>query len=330
MTDMNRRDLIRFMPVLLALGCAPKLLWPRIAQAAEIPAYAGRDRAVVHGSNFRAIYGNPILRDRFLGFLHNVYSIYPDKQFHALILSATQNHETDEDIYREIQRRLPEVTPFMALLRYSLPSLEAQKTEMVRQATTLLNDSGKVVNYVEIGTPGRYVNGIEKHIHVSGTTYLLNTARPSYTAGDIAERGQIMRVGKFVDLDNYDPVDPVQIKPGQIGLVSNFIGFHHAPPERRDAFIKSVADLLPPGGRLLLRDHDVDSDDMAHIVALAHDVFNAGLQVPWETNEAEIRNFTSVEQIEGGVKKYGLERHGQLALQNGDPTRNTLMAFIKT
>lgn len=329
---LERRDFLKIFPVLAALAFAPKLLLPCFAQ--PMPGTSGdpmtMDNDLVHGANFRTVYMNDQLRERFYLFLKNVYSIYPDKKFHALIHEVTQSREDDEAIYKEIQSRLPEITPFLSLLRYSLPSLSKQKDEMARQAALLMADKKAIVNYVEIGTPGRYVQGIEKHIKVQGETYILNTQKPSYSAGDIAERGQIARIGQFVDMKNYDPVEAKKIPPGKIELVSNFIGFHHAPPEKRNEFIKSVSAMLPAGGRLLLRDHDVDGGEMAHIVALAHDVFNAGLNVPWEINAAEIRNFTSIPEIEKNLNKYGLERQGNLVLQEGDPTRNALMVFIKT
>lgn len=331
MAKLNRRDFLRFFPLIFGLGFASRISLPRPALAWEgVPEFASKDRHFVHGSNFRAIYGNEELRGKFLQFLQNVYSIYPDKEFHALILKSTQDNETDEDIYKAIQKDLPEITPFLSLLRYSLPSLSKQKDEMERQAAILLADKKTAVNYVEIGTPGRHVDGIENHVKITGDTYLLHTAQPSYAPGDIAERGHIMKVGTFVDMKNYDPVEADKIPRGKIELISNFIGFHHAPPDKRGAFVKSVSEMMPLGGRLILRDHDVDSEDMAHMVALAHDVFNAGLDVPWEINAAEIRNFTSVPEIEKQLSKYGLQRQGDLQLQEGDPTRNALMVFVKT
>jgi hypothetical protein len=111
--------------------------------------------------------------------------------------------------------------------------------------------------------------------------------------------------------------------------VSNYIGFHHAAPEKRDHFIQSITNSLKPGGKLLLRDHDAVSEDLRYIIALAHDVFNAGIDVSWEKNMAEIRNFVSVAEIEDRLSRLGFHREGPLLLQDGDPTHNTLMVFAK-
>ena len=65
------------------------------------------------------------------------------------------------------------------------------------------------------------------------------------------------------------------------------------------------------------------------LVALAHDVFNVGVKLPWGSNHAQVRNFTSVKQQVRYLAKMGFERGRGLRLQAGDPTRNTLMVFTK-
>ena len=82
--------------------------------------------------------------------------------------------------------------------------------------------------------------------------------------------------------------------------------------------------------RLVLRDHDAGSKDMKFMAALAHDVFNAGLDVSWEKNLAEIRNFTSIDETASKVSSYGVVADNSRLLQDGDPTKNTLMVFSKT
>ena len=328
MKNISRRDLLKFVPILISLNFASKLHFLGTANAG-LPQFKDVPRAQTHGSNFKAIYNDEKLRAQFLGFLENVYSIYPNQEFHQLILNATQKYETDEQIYKEIQRQLPEITPFMALVRYSLPSLNHQKKEMSRQAGILLGNTKTVNNYVEIGSPGTYVHGIKDHVDIQGDVYLLHVDNPHYSPEDIVQRGQLTKAGDFVQMGDYKNIASDAIPPGKIDLVSNYIGFHHAKAEQRMSFIKSVTDLLPSGGKLILRDHDVKDQTMAHIVALAHDVFNSGLNVEWKINEDEVRNFTTVAQIEDELSSLGLTRHGGYMLQQGDPTINTLMIFEK-
>lgn len=327
MSNFNRRDFLKYVSVIIGLSFAQKFGLINSAYASILPPFQSVPRVKTHGQNFKTIYGDEKLRSQFYGFLENVYSIYPNADFHRLILKATQAYETDEEIYAEIQHRLPEITPFMALVRYSLPSLNNQKKEMSRQTGILLAGTKKANNYLEIGSPGTYVHGIKDHIDIEGDTYLLHVENPHYSPSDIVQRGQLTKAGDFVDMKDYATISPKDMASDSIELISNYIGFHHASAEKRRPFIKSVTDLLPSGGQLILRDHDVKNDTMAHIVALAHDVFNAGLMTEWKINEDEIRNFTTVAQIEEELSSLGLTRKGDYMLQEGDPTINTLMIF---
>ncbi len=121
------------------------------------------------------------------------------------------------------------------------------------------------------------------------------------------------------------------VASNSLDVVANYIGIHHSPPARRDAFVGSMHRVLRPGGKLLLRDHDVDSDDMNRMVALAHDVFNMGLGLRGSRIRREIRNFTSIAQIETYLEGCGFRSVDSKAplLQRGDPTHNALMEFVK-
>ncbi len=289
------------------------------------------DYAVGHTSNFRAIYLDPNLKAAFLLFLTNVYHLFPEHEFHQLIAEAVGNGHTDLQIYALVQSRLNRVRPFLSDLRFALPALSKQKGEMARQTLALLGPHPRVNGYMEIGTTGRYISRLKSELSLSGDLVLVNITEPSYSPIDIAERGQLARLGRYVSLHNYAPIAPVDVADHSMGVVANYIGFHHSPPAKRDAFVRSVVRVLRPGGQLILRDHDVNTDDMNRMVALAHDVFNMGLGVPWQTNQREIRNFTSLEAMVSYLDGFGLKSvplH-QPELQEGDPTHNALMAFVK-
>jgi hypothetical protein len=83
------------------------------------------------------------------------------------------------------------------------------------------------------------------------------------------------------------------------------------------------------GGKLILRDHDCDSEEQKTIVALAHDVFNMGTHESWEYNSNEIRNFYSLDFICNFVSAIGFTFDKRTIFQEGDPTKNALMMFTK-
>ncbi|MFB5652749.1 class I SAM-dependent methyltransferase [Leptospira wolffii] len=317
MQEINRKRFLKSVLVLFVAGLAPRLL-------AE--AEAGADPK----SNFQSVYLNASLREEFYLFLKNVYHLYPEDQFHSLILDIVKSKKTDAEIYAAILSRLPEIKPFIGVITYALPSLKKQKQEMSRQTAAILGNKGKFDGYLEIGTTGRYVKDLKKKVGVGGQIYILNDVEPKYRAEDLAERGQFTKAGKFIQLGIYDPISPEHIKTESLDLVTNYIGFHHSPAEKLDGFLSSIARVIRPGGKLVLRDHNVYSEDLRYIVSLAHDVYNAGLEIPWTETSTQIRNFTSVEQIQERLHKYGFKSVGNQYLQKGDPTKNTLMAFVKT
>ncbi len=280
-------------------------------------------------ANFRTIYASPELRKRFYLFLKNVFHLYPEDRFHRLITEVCARYRSDREIYEHLGARLAEITPVFSRVTYALPALAKQKAEMARETVELLGRPRPIRGYVEIGTPGRYVKGLRKRFPIEGAIYVVNDKAPALSIEDVLERGQLAKAGTYVPLGDYDPFDDLRIRAASVDLVTNYIGFHHAPADRLDPFVHSIWNVLRPGGRLVLRDHDVDRPTMQAMVGLAHDVFNAGIKLSWAENHAQVRNFTSVRQIERRLAKAGFERTGGVRFQEGDPTRNALMVFVK-
>jgi FAD/FMN-containing dehydrogenase/SAM-dependent methyltransferase len=292
-------------------------------QAAAVPANG-------HGE-FHTVYGGGARwEDGFYRFLQNVYRLYPEDRFHTLIKEACRAHADDEAIYRHVQSRLGEIKPFLADLFYALPSLAKQKKEMARQTRQLLGGDGAFDGYLEIGTTGRYVNALKKVLRLAGPLVLVNDLPPTMSPVDIVERGQFGKLGAFVPLADYTPIPQAAVPDASIDLVTCYIGLHHCPPEKLRPFVDSIRRVLRPGGRLVLRDHDVTSPTMDAFVALAHTVFSAGLLLPWEVARQERRHFAPLADWSARLQAAGLRDTGQRLLQAHDPTDNTLMAFVKS
>jgi SAM-dependent methyltransferase len=290
-------------------------------------------------SDFRAIYDDVVSQDAFYKFLQNIYHLYPEDRFHSLIKQACSENDGDEAIYRAVQSGLPGIKPFLADVRFGLPALFKQKQEMARQTLELLGDRRKIDGYLEIGSAGRYISELRKHVQLSGPLVLVNDVAPTNSPVDIAERGQLGKLGTFVPLNDYAPLPAPgdrtapALRGGAIAdqsmeLVTCYIGLHHVPLEKLSPFLASIARVLKPGGIFILRDHDVKTPQMHHLVALAHSVFNAGLAVPWQVNAAELRYFVSVDEWVKRLAAYGLRDMGKRLLQAHDPTDNVLLGFV--
>ena len=281
----------------------------------------------IGGSNFHAIYDDPELRAKFLPFLQNVFSIFPADRFHTLIGDATKAAPHDKAIYLACQGQLPEIKPFASEVRYALPALFHQ-TEIVGHQLQLMLDGRTEINgYMEIGSKGGYIAYARPKLNLRGDVVILNTEAASYGIGDVFERRGLAKMGRFVDLNDYAPIGEPDVPTASLDVVCNPIGFHHSPPAKRDAFVRSIRRCLRTGGTLIVRDHDVDSLSTRHMVALAHDVFNMGLTHAWSYNQREIRNFTSLRELSNYLVRFGFRPTSQVLYQEGDPTHNALIGF---
>jgi FAD/FMN-containing dehydrogenase/uncharacterized membrane protein YhaH (DUF805 family) len=295
------------------------ILWDTYYVPPEQPAQAT-------SSDFHSVFDTVPSFDAFYQFLQNVYHLYPEDRFQTLIKEACASCTGDEEIYRYIQERLPDIKPPLAEVSYALPALKKQKEEMTRQTLQLLGDRKSIDGYIEIGTTGRYVSELRQHVEIAEPIYLVNDVAPTNSPADIAERGGLARIGTFVPLGNYDPL-PASIPDASIDVVTCFIGLHHAPKDALDPFVTSIRRVLRPGGLFIVRDHDVQTPQMNAFVSLAHAVFNAGLDVPWEVNQRELRLFAPVAEWSRYLEERNFRDTGARLLQPHDPSANTLMSF---
>ncbi len=321
-------DTIRRRRIILGAMAGAFLLMVPTSVFGDLIADFVKKNANEDPGNFKNIFLNSETKAEFLLFLTNVYNIYPEREFHELISQLTAQHATDREIYSAILEKLHTVKPFLSEFTYAIPALSKQKEEISRQTMSLLGGKSQVSGYLEIGTPGRYISELKNHLDISGEIALVNVTEPGFSPLDILERGQLARIGRYVPLNDYAPILPESA--AKYDVITNYIGFHHSRLEKLDGFVSSVSRLLKPGGVLILRDHDVDSERMNHMVSLAHDVFNAGLKQPWRSNHDEVRNFRSLQEWVVYLEARGLKYSRDLIYQNGDPTKNALMKFTKS
>jgi hypothetical protein len=279
-------------------------------------------------SNFRFIYSNSAYKDNFYQFLVNVFHLYPEFEFHQLIDVITKRSISDEEIYIEVQNKLNEISSIIAPLTYSIPALNKQKTMIAEQTEALLQNKKNFSGYLEIGSTGRYLDTLEERFNIDDERYFVSDKQATYSPTDMIDRGQIIKAGSDILLNNYQP--ELNLLPrSSIDLVTVYIGFHHCPINLREEFITKIRDVMRTGASLIIRDHNVINKKMNHIVALAHDVFNLGTSETWQYNNAELRNFYSLTELDLLLNKMGFKSDGRKLFQKGDPTLNALMLYQK-
>ena len=310
---MRRRT---FMRTFMA-ACASILMFPKNV-------FAG-----ITGRNFSQIYSNMRLKDEFFKFLKNVFHLMPEDDLHKLIAEAVAQKKDDKSIYVDVQTKLDDITPMFSTTRYALPALKRQKDEMARQTLELLGKGGTYNGFLEIGSSGRYLDYLEEEVDIEGERYYADGKEPGYALSEMVDRGQIRIGAKYIPLSDYKTKYADIIPKESLDLVTIYIGFHHCPLDLRVPFISSIRDTLRVGGKLILRDHDCDTEEQKIMVALAHDVFNMGTHESWEYNNKETRNFYSLAFICNFVEQIGFRFDKRTIFQEGDPTKNALMMFTK-
>jgi SAM-dependent methyltransferase len=281
------------------------------------------------GNNFKRIYTNIELKREFFKFFKNVFHLFPEKEIHQLISEATAKKADDKDIYIEVQSKLDGITPMFSSFRYAIPALTKQKDEMAKQTLELLGKGGTYNGYLEIGSSGRYLDYLEEEVNIEGERYYADGKEPGYGMSEMIDRGQVRIGATYIPLADYRTLYADIIPAASLDLVTIYIGFHHCPLDLREPFISSIRDTLRVGGKLVLRDHDCDTEEQKTIVALAHDVFNMGTNETWDYNSREVRNFYSLAFICEFVEKIGFTFDKRTLFQEGDPTKNALMLFTK-
>jgi len=283
----------------------------------------------INTSEFKAVFTDTRQSDNFFRFLQVIFHLYPEDKFHYLIKEKTMELNTDEEIYKQVQAELPKIKTFLSEFTYALPALKKQKKEIARQTLLLLGDTKRINGYMEIGSTGRYISELRKHAEVNAPVLLLNDIAPSNSPADIMERGQLRKLGSFVDIRNYEPLNIAEVANESLDVITCYIGLHHCPEQKLAPFITSLYNALRPGGKFIIRDHDVRNEEMATFVSLVHTVFNLGLNESWEFEKKDYKNFKSAEEWSRIISQCGFRDAGQRILQDKDPSDNTLMLFTK-
>jgi SAM-dependent methyltransferase len=238
--------------------------------------------------------------------------------------------DTQEEIYKELIKRLPEVSPnFCVDIWRALTSLKAIKHDLGNQAVKLLKLQGvkKIDGVLEIGSPARYVEDYRKGgIEISGTIYA-NDDKESFIS-----KFPKKAYHHFIPLDFNQKPNYGMIQENTLELVTCYAGLHHFSKENLMTFIKEMKRILKPGGKFLLVDHDITNDLVNHQAHLAHLIFNAVNAVNLQDELSEVRVFKSMPDWIDEMTKNGFQlgQHPDKELiRDNDPTRNRMLCFFK-
>jgi hypothetical protein len=276
---------------------------------------------------------NPALRDKFSLFLDTILQQISSKDFFSLTESIQKKYapQTDKELYIHLLQHTPSLQPHFSFI-YILKTLSLQKKILAQQVKQLIGPR-EIEGYMEIGSPGTYINSLKTFLSFTGPLYVLHDqkrARDIFQAFTLNPLKKFIPYTHFISLNNYDSLPEKDIPSHSLDLIVCFIGLHHVPHEGLDSFIASLYRILRPGGILILREHNA-KDHTTHLIAnAAHSVYNAIItkeSVQSETDE--IRNFHALEFWINLLQQQGFIADTQRLLQATDPTLNTLLKFTK-
>lgn len=297
-------------------------------------------------SNFRRVYSSQTLKNEFAKFLKTIFFTLDAGKVEVLMAQLLADpSKSDEEIYNALAASMTLLKKPLAPLR-QIHALNVLKKGMGAQCQQLMHpfESGKFHDYMEI-YDRRYIRTLRKMagLPLDGQTI-------SYSNSASLSLSQRIEIGfpfsnafkKHVCLNDESCKDPElepelthhplgpEVADQSLDFVSAIGGLHHVPESRIDAFAGSIHKKLRPGGVILLRDHDIKSEDQAALVWLVHTFVNAAAGTSWQVDSQEIRNGKSLEEWSQFMKTHGFVKVSTKDLiLTDDPTDNAMMAFVR-
>jgi len=281
-------------------------------------------------SHIKAIMESEKTKKEFSGFLDTVLQRVDSSELYKLMDHILLYKDTDAEIYEELCKRLPEIMPgSVNSFRRILNSLSTIKEDLGAQAKLLLPDVENINGLIEIGYPGRFVNGFHHHFNVSGKIVVV---LEQLAMTDYIQTGIPSPYHEFQPLD-YNKPNLSNLEDDSADVITCYIGLHHFPEDELDTFLEDVRRVLRPNGHFLLVDHDVIDEMSMHYAHGAHTFFNAVNGISLQDEMKEIRNFHPIaywrQRLEAHDLGYSVSGGDVPMIRENDPSRNRMVSFQK-
>ncbi|WP_316354563.1 class I SAM-dependent methyltransferase [Candidatus Trichorickettsia mobilis] len=287
----------------------------------------------LNGNNMWYILSNDRGEKEVKDFINNVLRQCDADKFIEISHKTLSNKLdlSNAAFYSSLEHQISKTTPLMPFIA-KVKSLHHQQKILSAQLQHLIGNR-VVKNYVEIGTPGTYINSLKDLMLIEQAT-IINNAQGliDYIHGSSWSLSRKFKsYDKFVPLNNYDAIAEEQILSNSVDVVSCVVGLHHIPTEKLQPFVSSIYRILKPGGIFILRDHDAKDDEVKSIVQAAHTIFNL---VTMELDlQGEVKEYRNFQPLNYWIELLTLTGFREAACdklyQAGDPTLNAMVKFIK-
>lgn len=282
-------------------------------------------------NHIKKLMQNKVMKEEFKGFLHNVLLRVDANTLYPLLEDIITYNDTHEEIYEELCQRISEIMPSTIQSgRRVLNSLASIKRDLNLQAKHLLGDKKEINGLIEIGYPGRFINGFKEQFTIKGKIVVV---LEQLSMTDYIQTGVPSPYHEFQKLD-YNKPNLLGLKDNSAEVITCYVGLHHFPEKELDILLQDIRRVLCPNGHFLLVDHDVTDEKSMTYAHAAHTIFNAVNNVSLAEEMREIRNFQPMTYWVTLLKKHGLgyninERETFPLIRTNDPSRNRMVCFTK-
>lgn len=256
-------------------------------------------------SKFKTVFNSTPLNDGLYFFLQLIYRLYPEDAFHYAIAMAIKEKKTDEDIYREVLKSLPEIKPFLQKLTYTRRTNLKLKKELKQQTADILSGKTAIDGYLQLGGSHNYIGALKKKAKI---------------------KGYVMMPG-VKGIENLE--QHATITDESVDVVALYNGLHFYTEEQLRDIMGFINRVLRKGGLVIIREYDVVNEHRQLFLDVIHSVINLANNVQWPVENKEHRVFKPATEWSSIITAYGFKDTGKRLIQQKDPTLNTLMAFVK-
>lgn len=258
-------------------------------------------------SKFKAVFNSTPLNDGLYFFLQLIYRLYPEDAFHYAIAMAIKEKKTDEEIYKEVLKSLPEIKPFLQKLTFIRKMRQQLKKELQYQTLDILSDRTAINGYLQFGGSHNYASAIKKRVKIKG----VNIVVPG-------EKGIADSLEQHKGLAD-----------ASIDVVALYNGLHYYTDEQLRGVMNFINHVLRKDGIIVIREYDVANEARQVFLDIIHSVINLANNVAWAIESKEYRTFKPIAEWSSIITAHGFKDTGKRIIQQKDPTLNTLMAFVK-
>jgi hypothetical protein len=254
----------------------------------------------------------------------------------GLLERMSQRTAEDELIYRNMRSTLLKwrSSPFAGLTMRQADWQAALHRRLARytreQLQAARNFDGKQLDgMVEVATRGRQLGALRRHLKISGVIRQIDNFGCQLAEGGARWLEARLPARTAVgDASQWDE-QVFGNAPGSVDLVTLYGGLSGLPASQLPRCLTQLAEVVRPGGMVLLLEHDVETAHAGLEASLAVTLAFLCAGETWEASQAHPRAFRAADEWKTLMQQYGMAPSGGRERIPRTPFGDMLLAFRK-